>query len=93
MYNIQMSILLSELSIPVAIIVVVFSVYFILLKTKGLHYTSRLVCQKCHDEFRYDWVPGGSFNAIRLGKYRYMRCPKCYKWSMFDVWHSRIKND
>ena len=30
------------------------------------------------------------FTSIRWGKKRYMRCPKCHKWSWFNVWDTRI---
>lgn len=53
------------------------------------HYTSVLNCPKCHKTFDYEWVLGMSFNAVRLGKERYMRCPLCREWSMFNVWDSR----
>jgi DNA-directed RNA polymerase subunit RPC12/RpoP len=57
----------------------------------GLHYTSRLVCPKCGKTFDYEWLPGGSFTALRLGTKRYMRCPLCRKWSIFNVVSTIVK--
>jgi len=53
-------------------------------------HVSLLACPKCHQEFEYDWIPGASLHAVRLGKKRYMRCPKCHKFSMFDVADNRV---
>jgi len=58
--------------------------------TTGLVQRSHLTCPKCHREFDYDWVPGGSFTAVRLGTARYMACPLCRKWSMFDIYHTIV---
>jgi hypothetical protein len=88
-----MDILIRNLGIPVAVILAALIIQFIFTKKKGLHYTSKLTCPKCHEEFLYDWIPGGSFIAVRLGAgWRYMRCPKCHKWSVFDVSSTRIKD-
>ena len=81
----------------VIIIVIVVAIAAIVItyafpKIKGLHYVSKITCPKCHREFEYHWIPGGSFSAVRLGKYRYMSCPKCHKWSLFDVWTTRVKD-
>lgn len=46
---------------------------------------SRLTCPKCGRTFDYEWIPGASLTAVRLGKDRYMACPLCHKWSTFDV--------
>jgi hypothetical protein len=46
---------------------------------------SRLTCPKCHQTFDYDYLPGASVTAIRLGSRRYMRCPLCHPWSTFDL--------
>ena len=51
----------------------------------GLVQRSRLRCPKCGQTFDYDWVPGASFSAVRLGRDRYMACPLCGHWSTFDV--------
>ena len=47
--------------------------------------TSGLACQKCQYRFNYKFIPGASLTSIRFGSKRYMRCPKCNKWSMFDL--------
>lgn len=46
---------------------------------------TRVTCPKCGQSFDYEFIPGGSFNAIRLGKYRYMKCQICGKWALFDI--------
>jgi hypothetical protein len=46
---------------------------------------SNLVCQKCGYRFNYQFIPGASATSIRFGSKRYMRCPKCEKWGMFDL--------
>ncbi|MGA9840248.1 MAG: hypothetical protein WBF81_08715 [Thermoplasmata archaeon] len=50
-----------------------------------LRQTRRLLCPKCGGAFDYDFVPGVSFTAIRLGDSRYMRCPICQKFSVFKM--------
>ena len=72
-----------------AVLVVAVVVYVVLLKTQH-HYTSLLTCPKCQRSFDYDWVPLASFSAVRLGKDRYLACPLCHEWSMFDVWDTKI---
>jgi hypothetical protein len=56
---------------------------------RGVGQHSHLTCPKCQGSFDYDWIPGVSFTAVRLGKYRYMACPLCHQWSLFDVWDAR----
>lgn len=46
---------------------------------------SDLKCPKCGYGFRYKWIPGVSFTAIKLGKYRYMRCPNCKRFALFNI--------
>jgi hypothetical protein len=58
--------------------------------TRGLVQRSRLTCPRCHETFNYDWVPGGSFTSVRLGKGRYMACPLCQKWSYFDIYDTMV---
>ncbi len=53
--------------------------------TRGIVQRSRLTCPKCGKEFDYDWIPGGSLTAVRLGPSRYMACPICHKWSVFPI--------
>jgi uncharacterized C2H2 Zn-finger protein len=52
---------------------------------------SKLKCPKCGYEFEYEWIPGASVTSIKLGKKRYMRCPKCHKFSLFNVSDTRIQ--
>ena len=53
---------------------------------RGFVQHSRLTCPKCRQIFDYTWVPGAALTAVRLGRARYMACPLCRRWSMFDVW-------
>ena len=46
---------------------------------------TKVTCPKCRQSFVYTFIPGGSLHSVRLGKYRYMRCPKCKKWSIIDI--------
>ncbi len=46
---------------------------------------SKLECRKCGYRFNYEFIPGMSVDAMRLGMDRYMRCPKCRKWSRFSL--------
>ena len=46
---------------------------------------SKLECRKCGYRFNYEFIPGMSVDAIRLGMDRYMRCPKCREWSRFSL--------
>ena len=48
-------------------------------------WTRRLRCPNCQGEFDYELVPGGSFTAVRLGSSRYMRCPLCHRFGLFDL--------
>jgi len=50
-----------------------------------LSQTRRLVCPKCKGTFDYEFLPGGSLTAIRLGNSRYMRCPICQKFALFNL--------
>ena len=82
--------LAAEILLIATVIVVV--LYLVFPHLKGLHYTSRLTCPKCGKQFDYNWVPGGSFTAVRLGYERYLRCPHCGQRSTFDIFSTRIKN-
>jgi hypothetical protein len=48
-------------------------------------WTRRLQCPKCGRTFDYEFVPGASFTAVRLGTARYLRCPLCGKFSVFPL--------
>jgi hypothetical protein len=47
--------------------------------------TRRLLCSKCGGSFDYEYIPGASLTAIRLGNARYMRCPICQRFSVFKM--------
>ena len=51
---------------------------------------SHLRCKKRGVEFDYSYVPGGSLTSFRLGRSRFMRCPNCKKWSVFNLVDTRI---
>lgn len=46
---------------------------------------TKVKCPKCNGIFAYSYIPGGSFSAVRLGPYRYMKCQKCGRWALFDI--------
>lgn len=79
------------IEVTVAVIAVLAVVYLVFPRVNGLHYTSRLTCPKCGKQFDYNWVPFGSFSAVRLGTERYLSCPNCHAWSTFEIWNTRIK--
>jgi hypothetical protein len=72
---------------PVAVLVVIL-VYVWALRSRH-HYTSVLTCPRCGRTFEYKWVPLVSFSAIRLATDRYMQCPLCKEWAMFNIWDTR----
>jgi hypothetical protein len=80
-----------------AVVVVVLVAYYVwayrrnrAIGSPGLVMRSRLTCPRCHQTFDYDYVPGASFTAVRLGTSRYMRCPLCRRRSTFDLVSTRI---
>ena len=82
---------LIEIAILISVIIIVVVIYLLFPRLRGLHYTSRLTCPQCGNQFDYNWVPGGSFSAVRLGTKRYMQCPNCLEWSTFEILSTRIK--
>ncbi len=52
---------------------------------EGSRWSRRLRCPHCQGEFDYDFVPGMSVTALRLGTSRYMRCPLCRRWGRFPL--------
>jgi hypothetical protein len=50
-----------------------------------LTWTRHLTCPKCGGQFDYEFVPGASLTAIRLGTSRYMRCPLCHRFAIFSL--------
>jgi len=74
-----------EISLPIIVVAIVVIVYLVFPRVRGLHYTSRLTCPKCGKRFDYNWVPGGSFDSVRLATKRYIQCPSCHEWSTFEI--------
>ncbi len=91
-------ILVGYLAIGIAVVVLALVVGFYAwtyrrnrqLGSPGIVSRSRLTCPKCHQVFDYDYMPGASFTALRLGRSRYMACPLCQKWSTFDLSEERL---
>lgn len=83
--------------VGILLVVVAVIVYALVLRrgravgTKGVVQRSHLLCPKCGREFDYDWIPGGSLSAVRLGPRRYMACPLCDKWSTFDLYGNLVE--
>lgn len=78
-----------------AAIIVAVVILFIVARTKagpksGIVQLSHLNCRKCGAQFDYAWIPGGSLTSIRLGNSRYLRCPVCKKWSVFNIWKTKV---
>ena len=53
-------------------------------------WTRRLQCPKCHAVFDYEFIPGASFTAVRLGTSRYLRCPICRRFSVFPMSRTEV---
>lgn len=51
---------------------------------------TRVKCPKCGQSFDYEFIPGMSLAAARLGPYRYMRCSKCGRLALFDIVGGRL---
>jgi hypothetical protein len=87
-----------DIAIAIGVILVVLLVLFYsrayrrnrALGTPGLVSRVRLVCPKCDRTFDYDFVPGAALAAVRLGTSRYMACPLCHRWSLFDMASNRL---
>jgi hypothetical protein len=87
--------LVSTRIIILAVIVPVLAVLFIFILTRwarsaSVGFLSHLKCEKCGTEFDYAWIPGVSFTSVRLGSSRIFRCPVCRKFSVFDIWDTRV---
>lgn len=46
---------------------------------------SKVTCPKCGETYIYEFIPGASFDSVRLGNYRFMKCKKCGKWGFFNI--------
>ena len=85
----------STAIIITAVIIAVLVTLFIFALTRvahspGILQLSHLKCKKCGTEFDYAWIPGVSFTSVRLGPSRWFRCPVCRKFSVFDIWDTRV---
>jgi hypothetical protein len=82
------------IGISIAILVLVIVIVFMLRSRQGSAggpvQLSHLKCTKCNSEFDYAYLPAASFTSIRLGNSRFLRCPTCRKWSIFNVWNTRV---
>jgi DNA-directed RNA polymerase subunit RPC12/RpoP len=78
------------LLIGVPVIVVLFTVLFILLPRYGPHYTSRLKCPRCGKQFNYHWVPGATFTSLRYGNKRNLQCPYCHQKAIYNIAATRV---
>jgi len=59
-------------------------------RSSGIVPLSHLKCNKCGTEFDYAWIPLASFTSVRLLNFRILMCPVCKKWSVFDIWNTRV---
>jgi hypothetical protein len=80
--------LIIEIVVLIAVLVFLFSARSG--DAGGAVQLSHLKCPKCASEFDYAFVPGASFTSVRLGTSRYIRCPVCHKWSVFDLRSTRV---
>jgi hypothetical protein len=78
------------LLIAVPVIVVLFTILFILLPRYGPHYTSRLKCPHCGKQFNYHWIPGATYTSLRYGNRRHLRCPYCHQQATYNIASTRI---
>ena len=46
---------------------------------------TKVECPRCKKTFQHTFIPGGSLTSVRLGRYRYMKCLRCKKYSKFDL--------
>ena len=74
---------------PLLVVLVVF-VLTRWARRAGIGCVSHLKCEKCGTEFDYAWIPGISFTSVSLGPSRWFRCPVCRKFSVFDIWDTRV---
>lgn len=83
---------IAAVGIGVAVVVLLLLVLFYYLQAKrnaglgspGIASRVRLTCPKCQRTFDFDYIPGASVTALRLGTGRYMACPLCHKFSVFE---------
>ncbi len=56
----------------------------------GILQLSHLKCMECGTEFDYAWIPLVSFTSLRFGPWRFFRCPVCRRFSVFNIWDTRV---
>jgi len=81
--------------IIIAVIIAAIAILFVLARTRMARSScivplSHLKCNKCGTEFDYAWIPGASLTSLRLLNSRYLMCPVCKKWSVFNIWNTRV---
>ena len=76
------------LGVPVVALGAALIAYVFVLRSR-FRYTSSLSCPKCQKPFNYDWIPGVSFNSLKLGKGKSLECPRCHEWSTFNILDTR----
>ena len=86
--------LLAAIVVSAAVLSALFIV-FMYTMTRGPHspamlQLSHLRCEKCGTEFDYAWLPGVSFTSMRLGAFRFFRCPVCGRFSVFNICDTRV---
>lgn len=82
-------------SLVAVFIIIVLIVWFVWRRGRaggagGIVQLSHLKCGKCGGVFDYAWIPGMSITALRLFGSRLFACPVCRKWSVFDIWNTRV---
>jgi len=83
--------LTATVGIIIAVIIAAIAIIFVLApRLSGIVQLSHVKCNKCGTEFDYAWIPGVTFTSIRLVTLRYFACPVCRKWSVFNIWNTRV---
>ena len=81
----------GTLDIIIAVIIAAIAIIFVLApRLSGIIQLSHLKCKKCGTEFDYAWIPGISFTSVRLVNSRYLMCPVCRKWAVFNIWNTKV---
>ena len=82
------------IGIGIGVDVILVAVVLMLRSRKGMVggpvMLSHLKCPKCNVEFDYAYLPGASFTSLRLGGSRFLQCPDCHKWSVFNLIGTRV---
>ncbi len=78
------------IGVVILVIVIVLMLFGQRRRVSGLIQLSHLKCPKCGSEFDYSFLPSASFTSIRLWNSRYLRCPDCHKWSVFNINNTKV---